>query len=247
MELLKKAINSIFESSYPNIEVILVFQGIDNAIFGRMKNEVGSLFPKKMIHFVQHKTTTDERSKNLNLGLAAANGDFIAFLDDDDFVAPVHYENLIAAIRKNNSSMAFCIAKVVDEKGNPKTGLFKGRFIDKLSFYKDNFITINSFVVTRKAVERLNLKFDERLQLAEDYLFLLPLFMNETASFVHDRTCYYRIVSNESQSFTTYEQSGERAEQYALLKTLRRPYKPSLFQKLIMLVKRRMGLVYKVA
>lgn len=244
--LLKKAVTSVFENSYSNIEIIIVFQGIDATLFEQVKMEISSLVPNRKIHFIQNKTTKDERSKNLNLGLAASKGEYLAFLDDDDYVAPNHYENLISAIKRDKTSMAFCIARVVDEKGEVKQGLFEGRFIDKLSFYKDNFITIHSYVVTKEVIKRLNLQFDERLQLAEDYLFLLPIYMKEVVSFVRERTCFYRIVSKESQSFTAYEESGLRDQQYALLKKLRRPYKPNFLKKLKMKIKRKLKLVHRV-
>ncbi|AFL81731.1 glycosyl transferase [Aequorivita sublithincola DSM 14238] len=247
MELLKKAIDSIFRNTYPNIELIVVFQGTDDALFQKIESEVSAVWEYRKIQFIQNKTDEDERSKNLNLGLEAAKGLYIAFLDDDDYVAENHYKNLILAIEKEKTDLAFCIANVVDEKGQPKPGLFEERYIDKLSFYKDNFITIHSFVVTREVIERLDLKFEERLQLAEDYLFLLPIYMKETVSFVEERSCYYRIVSKESQSFTAYEESGKRDQQYKLLKTLRRQYKPYFFQKWFMKTKRLLGLVYQVA
>lgn len=222
IELLNKAIDSIFNNTYPNIEVIVVFQGTDDSLFQKIESEISSLCKHKTIHFIQNETDEDERSKNLNLGLKAAKGEYLAFLDDDDYVAQNHYQNLISAIEKEETDLAFCIANVVDETGKPKSGLFEGRYIDKLSFYKDNFITIHSFVVTKEVIERLNLKFEERLQLAEDYLFLLPIYMKETVSFVKESSCYYKIVSKESQSFTAYEESGKRDQQYKLLKTLRR-------------------------
>ncbi|WP_160110612.1 glycosyltransferase [Aequorivita lipolytica] len=246
IELLRKALSSVFKNSYSNIEVVIVFQGIDKALFEAVKNDINLQWPNKAVHFIQNKTINDERSKNLNMGLEAARGEYFAFLDDDDYVAPTHYENLISAISREKTSMAFCLAQVVDENDKIKAELFDGRFIDKLSFYKDNFITIHSFVVTGNAIERLNLKFDERLQLAEDYLFLLPLYMNEAVSFVPERTSFYRIVSEESQSFTSYENSGKRAQQYELLKNLKRRYKPSFFQKLNLKIRRLRGLVYKV-
>ncbi|WP_347372844.1 glycosyltransferase [Aequorivita sp. Q41] len=246
IELLKKAVNSIFENSYPSIEVIVVFQGTDSLIFEQVKNNLTAFFPKKKIVFIQNKTNEDERSKNLNLGMRSAQGEYLAFLDDDDFVASNHYENLISAIKNNNTVMAFCISQVVDETGKQKPGLFVGRYIDKVSFYKDNFITIHSFVVAKNTVKQLGLEFDERLQLAEDYLFLLPIYMNNSVSFVKERSCYYRIVSKESQSFTAYETSGKRDQQYKLLKKLKRRYKPSLFQKMVVKIKRMCGMVYKV-
>jgi glycosyltransferase involved in cell wall biosynthesis len=246
INLLKKAVTSVFENSYSNIEIIIVFQGIDFETFEKVNYEISSHLPSMNINYIQNKTTKDERSKNLNLGLAASKGKYLAFLDDDDYVAPNHYENLISAIKRDNAAMAFCIARVVNENGEVKHGLFEGRYLDKLSFYKDNFITIHSFVVAKEVIDRLNIKFDERLQLAEDYLFLLPIYMKEVVSFVQERSCFYRIVSKESQSFSNYEESGLRDKQYALLKKLRRPYKPNFLQKMKMKLKRKLKLVYSV-
>ena len=53
-----------------------------------------------------------------NAGLDAAKGDYIAFIDDDDWAEPDFLEFLLALLEENGADVAICGAadKIFDEK-----------------------------------------------------------------------------------------------------------------------------------
>ncbi len=54
-----------------------------------------------------------------NAGLDTAAGEYIAFVDSDDYILPEMYEVLFRLIDENNADIAACSYQKVDEAGNP--------------------------------------------------------------------------------------------------------------------------------
>jgi glycosyltransferase involved in cell wall biosynthesis len=242
LSLLKKSLLSIENSDYKNIEIILVYQGIDFDKFDLIKKFNLSVNYTALINEV----TYDDRSKNLNIGIANSKGTFLAFLDDDDFVAKNHYSNLINKLTKEKSSLAYCLCNIVNKKGEILDDIFKDRYLDKLSFLKDNFITIHSFVLNKNSIENSLLHFKEDLRLAEDYIFILPIYIKYKTSYVPERTSYYLIPENESNSYVKYKNNNEFKNQRKIMKTYRRQTKINIIEKAIIHYNRITGKTEKI-
>ena len=82
---LGRAINSVLAQTYSNIEVVVVDDNNDGDEF-RKETE---LFMKRFesndrVKYIKH-TKNQNGSAARNTGIANSDGEFIAFLDDDDF------------------------------------------------------------------------------------------------------------------------------------------------------------------
>ena len=53
-----------------------------------------------------------------NAGLDIATGEYIGFVDSDDYIAPEMYEKLYTLMTQNNADIGMCSFFVVDESGN---------------------------------------------------------------------------------------------------------------------------------
>ena len=53
-----------------------------------------------------------------NAGIDAASGEYVCFLDGDDYIASNMYEKLYSAIQKNNADISICNFYYVEENGN---------------------------------------------------------------------------------------------------------------------------------
>lgn len=242
LSLLRKCLLSIENSDYKNIEIIIVYQGISFEKINLIKNLKLNIPFKVILNEVDY----DDRSKNLNLGLENSNGRFLAFLDDDDYVANNHYSNLINTIIQEKSSLAYCLSNIVNKKKEILNDIFKNRYLDKLSLLKDNFITIHSFVLDKKSIDISLLGFKEDLKLAEDYIFILPIYLNYKTSFVKERTSFYLIHDKESNSYLKSKKNNEFKIQRMLMKKYRKNMKISLLEKIITYFKRIIGKTKKI-
>ena len=102
-KFLDKCINSIINQTYNNIEIILVNDGsTDNSLnickkFSKLDNRI-CLINK------ENGGVSSARNKGLEL----VSGDYVGFVDSDDYVSLDMYEKLLRAILKSNADIAEC-------------------------------------------------------------------------------------------------------------------------------------------
>lgn len=100
---LKKCVYSILNQSYKNLEVILVNDGsTDNS--GKICDELSREDSRINVYHKDNGGLSDAR----NYGVAKANGEYVGFVDSDDYIDQYMYENLYKAIRKYNTQIAEC-------------------------------------------------------------------------------------------------------------------------------------------
>ena len=109
---LKKCVDSLLVQTYKNLEIILVDDGSpDNCSvicdqYALMDSRV------KVIH-----QKNSGLSAARNTGIKIAKGEFIAFVDSDDYIAPNMYEEMFKLISRADAELAICNVQKVDEKG----------------------------------------------------------------------------------------------------------------------------------
>lgn len=110
---IRRCIDSILTQTYTNLEIILVDDGSPDDC-GRICDEYAVKDKRvKVIH-----QENGGLSAARNAGLDIATGDYIGFVDSDDYIAPDMYEKLISIIRDNSANVAMCSYSFVDEYGN---------------------------------------------------------------------------------------------------------------------------------
>lgn len=99
---LERCLTSIFNQTYPNIEVILVNDGsTDNS--AEICNQIKNNHPQKVM--VIDKPNGGLGSAR-NMGLKNINGDFIFFVDSDDWLEPDALEYLYHILKSSNADFA---------------------------------------------------------------------------------------------------------------------------------------------
>jgi glycosyltransferase involved in cell wall biosynthesis len=109
---LGKCVKSVINQTYKNLEIILVDDGSpDNC------PEICDNFSKEDSRIkVLHKENgglSDAR----NAGLDIANGDYISFVDSDDWIEPDFIEVLLTNIETNDADISICNYRMVNEQG----------------------------------------------------------------------------------------------------------------------------------
>ena len=98
---LPKCIESILVQTYKNLEIILVDDGSPDRC-GKICDE----YQKKdgRIRVIHKKNEGVARARND--GLDCATGDYISFIDSDDWIAPDAYEKLYRGLQENGADCA---------------------------------------------------------------------------------------------------------------------------------------------
>lgn len=110
---LKRCVDSILAQTYTNFELILVDDGSPDTCpamcdeFAMQDNRI------RVVH-KKNGGLSDAR----NAGIDIATGEYIAFVDSDDYIAVDMCEQLLESILKYNADVAFCNYLRVDEAHN---------------------------------------------------------------------------------------------------------------------------------
>ena len=111
-DYLSKCVASILAQSYKNLQVILV----DDGSTDRCPEICDDIAKRESRVQTIHKKNGGLSSAR-NAGIDAANGDFLAFVDSDDYIAPDMYEYLYRNMAETESDISICGKYVVYENG----------------------------------------------------------------------------------------------------------------------------------
>ena len=112
-KFLRKCLDSIVNQTYKDLQIILVNDGSTDKS-GKVCDEYAERDSR--IHVVHQKN--QGLSKARNVGLSLAKGEYITFIDSDDYIELDTYSIVNQAIRENNfPDLIFYREKSVDTKG----------------------------------------------------------------------------------------------------------------------------------
>ncbi len=208
--LLEKAIQSIIANNYRLIEIIIVIQSEETDFIEKVNKLVASYIQEQIFLVVKiNPTSNDERAKNLNLGIQAATGRFIGFLDDDDLLYPNHISSLVNTLNQSKDT-AWCYsdvaAVVCRSQSNRELEIISIDYpfvkleFSKKTFWQYNFIPIHSYLLDKEKIDRDLLEFDESFQVLEDYAFLLKIAAIHQPIYLPQVTCEYRFFQDTNNS-----------------------------------------------
>lgn len=102
-QYLEKCIDSIINQTYKNLEIILVDDGsTDNS------SNLCDLLAKKDSRIAVYHKENGGLSSARNFGIDKANGEFIGFIDSDDYIDNDMYETLYNLIKQDKSDVSMC-------------------------------------------------------------------------------------------------------------------------------------------
>ena len=109
---LRKCVSSILEQSYKNIEIILVDDGSTD-MSGKICDELSKEHDNVIVIHKQNGGLSSAR----NAGIEASNGDYLSFIDSDDYIEKTMYEEMVNAIENSKKDIASC-GRIVDVYGS---------------------------------------------------------------------------------------------------------------------------------
>lgn len=122
-----KCLDSILRQTYTNIEIIVVDDGSTDGS-ELICDDYSNKDPR--ITVIHQRNTGLAAARNT--GIDAAHGEYLGFVDSDDFIEPFMYEKLLNAAQKNNCVLAVCGINYVFDNGTviPKANIEPDRVFD---------------------------------------------------------------------------------------------------------------------
>lgn len=103
-EYLNECVDSILAQTMDDLEIILVDDGSPDKS-GEIMAAYAAQYPD-IIRTITLDNGGQGRARNH--GIDIARGEYLSFIDSDDYIAPDMYERLFAAVEKNNADIAVC-------------------------------------------------------------------------------------------------------------------------------------------
>lgn len=186
---IKECIESIINSSYKHLEIIVVDDfSTDNG------KEVVKEFVKKDSRVVFLESLKNSGvCKTRNRGLQKANGKYVVFVDGDDFISEFWIENLVKSIEKEKSDVVIGKAK---NYRDGKIEEYQIRDLKKSGYLKFENIRLNKNGVIWNKIYNLDFLKNNKL-----------LFSEERLSYGEDLEFVYRVLSCANSIY--YTEAGE--------------------------------------
>lgn len=113
MDCLPKCVDSVCRQTYSAMEILLVDDGSTDGT-GALCDELAKKDARIRVFHKENGGSSSAR----NLGIREARGEYLGFVDSDDFIEPDMYERLLSAIQKSGCGIAQIGRDEVDAEGS---------------------------------------------------------------------------------------------------------------------------------
>lgn len=202
---LRRCLDSIIVQSFGDYECIIVDDGSTDC-----SGEIIDEYSRLDSRFCAIHKKNGGVSSARNYGLEIAKGEWIVFVDSDDYLLPDHISSMMAAV-SDDVDLVMTGFRFLHPDKTTEHGYNKARYIGKEAIKR--FLLDSEFLRFQVPWDRAyrnkkNLTFDEKLSLGEDRLFCYNYLMNckgvatiERITYVHDGT------DETTLSYRTYPSS----------------------------------------
>lgn len=184
-----KCLDSLFNQTYSNIELVVINDcSTDDSL------KILKKYAKKYANMILIDNKENRGlSYSRNVGLENANGEYIGYIDSDDYVDSDYYEKLMKAIIKEKSDVAIADMKIVYEDGSFPDHVTKGCDGDltKLNVVKNGLAASACNKVFKKDIIS-KYPFSEG-KLNEDLAVILPAIISANKISYVEKTYYYYV------------------------------------------------------
>ncbi len=200
---LNRCVESIANQSYRNLEIILVDDGSRDGCPGLCDNWGKSDSRIKVIH-----KKNGGVSSARNAGLDIACGEYIAFVDADDYISPNMLEKLVNGATLNNCDISICRVSSDGSAPNEQAKVYEN---DVLSLYLSDSLcrpSVFAKLYSRQVIQ--DLRFDTSIKIGEDYIFNFYAFKNAHRVVVLEERLYYYELRENSAVHTLNKEMLDR-------------------------------------
>jgi len=211
-QLLLRAVKSVISQTYKNIELIVVDDASDER-----SDDLLAEYSLQYIYIPKEESKGGNYARNK--GILTAKGDYVAFLDDDDYWLPQKIEKQIELISKQSCELVYCgrtIERLLEVEGTEFRDVLPYPFPDgnmKKKILLRPLCCTTTILVSKKALYEVGL-FDEDLAFWQDYELTIRLAQITPFYYVHEPLCVYREDFSEKQRLTNQYYGWKRAIKY---------------------------------
>ncbi len=220
---LEECVNTILKQTYPHLEIILVDDGSKDGS-GELCDRLAEKDPRIRVIHKENGGVSLAR----NVGLDNATGDFVAFVDGDDYVDERIYEKLLCKtsdgedavfcrFEKNSSDggvLKYYELSLGDLVENPKEltpfMMFDSRKEGDTVYTHNIHGAIWRTLFKREIIEREHIRFYQDVKIGEDKIFVLEYLSHCQKCALVDEYLYHYRIDRLDSAMTKLHEDYER-------------------------------------
>ena len=216
---LRKCVDSILTQTFRDFEVILVDDGSPDRS-GAICDEYARKDPRVRVFHKENGGVSSARNK----GIDEARGGWLVFIDSDDWITVDYLEGLAAHAKEG--ALYVCKGYYSNPKGSELWQYFGisnenvGKSVQEQLEKAEEFHVTNSpwiKLFSADVVRRNKIRFDERISLGEDHVFVLDYLLYNPDIQVIPETGYRLVRYGNSLSLSSIYKPSENLILYAQL------------------------------
>lgn len=200
-EFITDCLNSVISQTYRNIEIIIINDGSDEENTRVIESLIRELNDER-IRYIKNETRKGVAFSR-NKGLEMSVGEYIYFLDSDDFLA----ENAIEQLVEHINGFSFIVGKRKtflrpvqlddetipnNERQDPEVVVYEVRRWKK--FYQKSILNV---LIRKDFIEEHHLSFSDQTEGESDLSFIIPLVLSAQAVPYYPVITYFKRVRND--------------------------------------------------
>lgn len=206
---LKRCINSILNQSYTDLEIILVDDGSTDQSLDICKYYMHN---DTRIKLIQQENSGVAAARNA--GLRIAKGEYITFVDSDDYIERNMYEKMIGIVNQYHCDIVMCdCVKEFDNYTEIYTHNIRPGFYNREQIEKEYFPHLlvmpdinypptisNCLCLFKNAYDR-NIYYEQGIRFSEDWLFgVLRMYQANSFYYLKGGAYYHYDCSNQNSA-----------------------------------------------
>lgn len=215
-EFLRPCVDSILAQSFGDLEIILVDDGSTDE-----SPEICDWYASQDKRVICIHQANAGAAAARNCGLKAAAGEYIAFVDSDDWIDQDMYETMVNAAEEHNCDLVICDCLKESEAGSCiYTHELPGGYYNRDAMVAQYFpqllmpdtmeypVTISNWLllIRREIIEENRLSFPEGMRFSEDLLFGSEVgYYAQSMTYLKDYTPYHYRQNPASVTHTAFK------------------------------------------